>query len=264
MEKMKAPIAMTIAGSDSGGGAGIQADLKTFAFHNVFGTSSITCLTAQNPEEVTSILEVPIEVLEAQILTVLRFFPVNSMKTGMLFADKIIKLVAMILEKKPIPTVIDPVMVASSGAVLLKTEAIDSLKTELIPKAALVTPNIDEAKILIEENIQFDTMDETVKNLYKKYKVPFLLKGGHIPSNGIVRDVFFDGTNFLILEKPFIENVGTHGTGCTYSAAITANLALGKTLVDSVFASKEYLHACLVESRFTGDYKSLNHNPRGI
>lgn len=255
-------IALTIAGSDSGCGAGIQADLKTFSSHSVFGTTAITCITAQNPSEVTAVAEIPLDIIEKQILACLNYFDVNAIKTGMLFADEIIELVVKILKPKKIKLVVDPVMVATSGAKLLKDNAILSMKEKLIPISAIFTPNLDEAEILLGEKISsLEELEPAAKKLYKMYKVPVLLKGGHLKNSELATDILFDGEFLFPFNSKFIKDVDTHGTGCTYSAAITSNLAKGFGLMESVSLAKYYIYETLLQSIDLGKTNSLNHFP---
>ncbi|HMV78251.1 MAG TPA: bifunctional hydroxymethylpyrimidine kinase/phosphomethylpyrimidine kinase [Leptospiraceae bacterium] len=251
---------LTVAGSDSGGGAGIQADLKTFQARDVFGTSVITCITAQNPESVTGIQEISPEMIEKQMESVLSYFPVKAGKTGMLFSKEIMFAFISVYRKYSFPLVVDPVMVASSGARLLKETDIEFLKNEIIPAAALVTPNADEAEILLGEKIYLENLEESCRRIYDLYRVPVLLKGGHRPSEQAVTDILFDGKSVLRLESPLQRNISTHGTGCTYSASVCAELAKGETLQNSVRNAKKYLHETLEKGIYLNNTKSLNHN----
>lgn len=256
------PIALTIAGSDSGGGAGIQADLKTFQANGVFGTSAITSVTAQNPSGVTSIAELPLENIEKQILAVLDFFPVNSAKTGMLFTKEIIQTVTKIMKNRNFPLVVDPVMVATSGAKLLQDDAIDSMQKELLPICDLITPNADEASLLLGFDVTRENMKEASKELFEHFHVPVLLKGGHLEKGGTVIDVLYDGKDYYEFETKYIFNKSTHGTGCTYSAAITAQLAKRLPLKEAIQNAKEYLHKTIEQSLNLGKVTSLNHTPK--
>lgn len=251
---------ITIAGSDSGGGAGIQADLKTFQARDVFGTSVITCITAQNPSNVTGIQEISPDMIERQMESVLSYFSVGAGKTGMLFSKEIMFAVISVYRKYNFPLVVDPVMVASSGAKLLKETDIEFLKNEIVPIAALITPNADEAEILLGEKIFLENIEESCRKIYSIYKVPVLLKGGHRPAENSVTDILFDGKSVLRLESPLQRNLSTHGTGCTYSAAVCAELAKGETLQNAVRSAKKYLHETLEKSVFLNNIKSLNHN----
>ncbi|MGJ4753152.1 bifunctional hydroxymethylpyrimidine kinase/phosphomethylpyrimidine kinase [Leptospira kmetyi] len=266
-EKIK-PVTLTIAGSDSGGGAGIQADLKTFTALNTFGTSAITCLTSQNPSGVTGILEVDAEFLEKQILAVLDYFPVQAIKTGMLFSTAIIEKTSSLLSvrkksEKTFSLVIDPVMVATSGAKLLQDSAIEALLFKLIPIADLITPNLDEAEILSGRKIgKAEEMPDLAKEIFEKFKVPILLKGGHLQNEKIALDILYDGKALYKFEKPFVSGFYPHGTGCTYSSAITSYLASGESLPKAVLHAKEYLHAAIEQAYTAGKDKTLNHTPK--
>ncbi|MBM9579086.1 bifunctional hydroxymethylpyrimidine kinase/phosphomethylpyrimidine kinase [Leptospira sp. 201903070] len=265
MSKNK-PVTLTIAGSDSGGGAGIQADLKTFTALGTFGTSAITCLTAQNPSGVTGILEVDADFLEKQILAVMNYFPVRSIKTGMLFSTAIMERTHSLLTsrkgKESFSLVIDPVMVATSGAKLLQDSAIDALLNLLIPIAELITPNLDEAEILSGKKIKSSSeMPDLAKEIFERFRVPVLLKGGHIQNEKIALDILYDGNEISYFEKPFISGFYPHGTGCTYSSAITSYLALGDSLVDAIRKAKEYLHSAIEQAYTAGKDKTLNHTP---
>ncbi|AYV56064.1 bifunctional hydroxymethylpyrimidine kinase/phosphomethylpyrimidine kinase [Leptospira kmetyi] len=266
-EKIK-PVTLTIAGSDSGGGAGIQADLKTFTALNTFGTSAITCLTSQNPSGVTGILEVDAEFLEKQILAVLDYFPVQAIKTGMLFSTSIIEKTSSLLSvrkksEKTFSLVIDPVMVATSGAKLLQDSAIEALLFKLIPIADLITPNLDEAEILSGRKIgKAEEMPDLAKEIFEKFKVPILLKGGHLQNEKIALDILYDGKALYKFEKPFVSGFYPHGTGCTYSSAITSYLASGESLPKAVLHAKEYLHAAIEQAYTAGKDKTLNHTPK--
>ena len=258
----KYPVALTIAGSDSGGGAGIQADLRALAANGVFGTSAITCITAQNPDGVFAIQEVPPDIVEAQMRSVLEFFPVQCIKTGMLFSEQIIRRVSVVLRDKKIKIVLDPVMVATSGARLLEENAIKTLKEDLIPLAALLTPNLDEASVFLGDKISdIKEMKDAVYSLYSGFRVPVLLKGGHLPKTDSATDILFDGKKITEFSKPFLRDLRSHGTGCTFSSAIAAGLAKGFSLEESVGRAKEYLHRTIEQSIFPGEVSSLNHFP---
>jgi hydroxymethylpyrimidine/phosphomethylpyrimidine kinase len=223
------PLALTIAGSDSGGGAGIQADLKTFAALGVHGTSAITCLTAQNPAGVTGIQAATPAIVRAQLEAVVAELPPAAVKTGMLFSTAIVRVVADFIRagKRP-PLVVDPVMVATSGAVLLKPAAIRALTEELLPLATLLTPNLHEAELLLGRKlVSVEDLRSAAAELHARFGCTVLAKGGHLPGLREAVDIFRDDREELLLAAPFVRGVGTHGTGCTYSAAVTAGLARG-------------------------------------
>lgn len=268
------PVALTIAGSDSGGGAGIQADLKTFAALGVFGTSALTAITAQNPEGVTAIQAIDPPVVAAQIEAVCGYFPVGAGKTGMLFSTEIVEAVAEALDKRnaahesgPLPLVVDPVMVATSGAKLLNDDAIGALCRDILPRAAVLTPNMDEAALLAERPVAArGDLDEAARAIFGRFGVPVLVKGGHLADSGEAVDVFWDGQTLQPFSAPYLSGRNLHGTGCTLSAAIAAHLALGATLLEAVDAGKRFLHRALSESLPTGRSTTLNHgfDPRPL
>jgi hydroxymethylpyrimidine/phosphomethylpyrimidine kinase len=254
------PIALTIAGSDSGGGAGIQADLKTFAALGVHGTSALTCVTAQNPKRVLAIQSCRPEIVRGQIDAVMEELPPAAVKTGMLYSAEIIRVVASFFEgKRRIPLVVDPVMISTSGSRLLKPSAIKLLKKELLPLAALVTPNLDEAKILTGRDLNsIEDLRAAAKQIHREFGCAALVKGGHLRNSREAVDIFFEGKNELLLTAPFIKDVHTHGTGCTYSAAITGFLARGLELPDAVVRAKEFISQAIAQSQSVGRHSTLN------
>lgn len=253
------PKALTIAGSDSGGGAGIQADLKTFAAHGVYGTSAITAVTAQNTREVIAIAEVPEEVVSAQIDSVLEDIGAGAIKTGMLSSARIVSTVAERVEAWGIPTVVDPVMISKSGNYLLSADAIGAVKQELIPRSLILTPNYHEATVLTGIEIESDQdAREAALRLADLGARIVVIKGGHRPGTPV--DLVYDGVAFSELESNRIETENTHGTGCTFSAAITANLALGHDPLDAIDRAKRYLTEALRTSyRVGGGHSPVNH-----
>ena len=254
------PRAMTIAGSDSGGGAGIQADLKTFAALGVYGTSIVTAVTAQNTVEVAAIAEVPDEVVIAQIDTVAEDIGARAVKTGMLSGRSIIHNVADRLEAWGIPwLVVDPVMVSKSGVPLLQPHAVEALQKDLMPLASIITPNIPEAEILAGMAIATaDDMREAAKRIADKGPSIVIVKGGHLEGPPV--DLVFDGTDFLPIEGERIQTRNTHGTGCTYSAAITAMLAHGQPPLEAIRLARRYLESALRHSYAIGEgHSPVNH-----
>jgi hydroxymethylpyrimidine/phosphomethylpyrimidine kinase len=254
------PCALTIAGSDSGGGAGIQTDLKTFAAFKVHGTSIVTCVTAQNPRNILAIQPVSARVVEKQFEALSDGFKPSAVKSGMLFSSSIVKTVVQGLTiSKPDWYVMDPVMVATSGGRLLKLSCIELIQKKLIPMADLVTPNIAEAEVLLDTAIRTPSQAKSaVKKLVDRYERPFLLKGGHLPSKGLVVDYLYDGKTMTLLESEYIKGKDTHGTGCTYAAAITAQLTLGKPLIAAVTFAKNFITKAICHSYQTGEYEALN------
>ncbi len=246
-------MALTVAGSDSGGGAGAQADLKTFRALGVFGTTAITCLTAQNPSRVSGVEAVSPRMVVQQMERVLEAFPVGAAKTGMLYHPQIIKAVARVFRRCKLRNlVVDPVMVATSGARLLKPDAVDVLTTRLLPLALVVTPNRAEAEVLWGQPIRTQAEQHAAAEaLARRFGVAFLVKGGHLL--GAV-DVLSDGREFAATR---VIGVKTHGTGCVLSAAIAANLALGHSLVDSVARAKRFVTDAIRNSIRVGRFRAL-------
>ena len=257
------PVALTIAGSDSGGGAGVQADLLTFAANGVFGTTAITCITAQNPDGVTAVTAIDPGMVRAQAEQVATFFSVRAVKTGMLYDSAIIEEVASFLEARPgLPAVVDPVMVSTSGAKLLKDDAIDAFRTKLFPRARLVTPNLDEAAVISGTRVlDVDTMEKVAIQLSLKHGVAFLLKGGHLRSDELVDVLAIPGAAAIRYNATRIEGVDTHGSGCTLSAAIAAQLALGLSLEEAVAGGRAYLRDAMASAISPGKRKFINHFP---
>ena len=244
-------VALTIAGSDSGGGAGIQADLKTFAFHCVHGSSAITCITAQNTVGVTEVAAMDESMVLAQISAVANDLKVGAVKTGMLLNSEIIKTVAEAIDRFDLKQlVVDPVMVSRAGVQLIDDGAIALLKRRLIPQAIIVTPNRYEAEIL--SGLPINTLEQLkqaaiaiVEDLGAKV---VLVKGGGLSDSNRGTDIWYDGKEVKILSQKTVPTSNTHGTGCTLSAAICANLALKKDLWSSVVTAKKYVTTALEHS----------------
>ncbi|HEU0116496.1 MAG TPA: bifunctional hydroxymethylpyrimidine kinase/phosphomethylpyrimidine kinase [Thermomicrobiales bacterium] len=256
------PKAMTIAGSDSGGGAGIQADLKTFAALGVYGTSVITAVTAQNTRQVLAVAEVPEEVIALQIDGVLEDIGADAVKTGMLSAPSIVEVVADRLEAWGVANlVVDPVMVAKSGDHLLQPAAVTAVKRALLPLTLIATPNVPEAEVLSGRDIgSAAEAREAAKAIAALGPAFVVVKGGHLP--GAPVDLVFDGATFTEIGGERIETRNTHGTGCTYSAAIAALLARGLPPLAAIAAAKEFLTAALRASFQIGDdegHSPVNH-----
>ena len=253
------PVALTIAGSDSGGGAGLQADLKTFAALGVHGTSAITCLTAQNPHGVRGIQAARPDIVRQQIEAVFAELPPAAVKTGMLFSTAIIRAVRQALGRHRVPLVVDPVMVATSGARLLHGSAVRALVGELFPRATLVTPNLDEAEMLVGARLEsVEDLRRAAREIQRRYACAALVKGGHLRGGREAADVFFDGRNELLLTAPFVRGVATHGTGCTYSAAIVGYLALGCGLAQAVTLAKTHVTQAIAQSVRVARHTTLN------
>lgn len=236
------PQVLTIAGSDSGGGAGIQADLKSMSANGTFAMSVITAITAQNTEDVTDVFELPTSIIASQLDAVFDDFEVSAVKTGMLSSTPVVELVAKMLAIQNVTNlVVDPVMVSKSGRALLKPDAIEALKKLLFPLALVVTPNIHEAQQLsglaIGNLADAKRAAKIIHGFGPKY---VLIKGGHLLTERAT-DLLYDGRFFNIYKGEFIETPHTHGTGCTFASAIAAQLARGKSVPDAVQAAKAYL-----------------------
>jgi hydroxymethylpyrimidine/phosphomethylpyrimidine kinase len=257
--RMSLARALTIAGSDSGGGAGIQADLKTFASLGVHGTSAITCITAQNPKGVLGIQACRPEIVRRQIDAVFAELKPAAMKTGMLYSAEIIRAVARALRGRRVPLVVDPVMVATSGARLLQPAAIAALRKELCPLATLLTPNLPEAGVLVGRTLStLEDLRFAARDIHRTFGCAALVKGGHLRNCREAADIFFDGREELLLTAPFIAGVSTHGTGCTYSAAIAGYLARGCALSAAVVRAKEYITQAIATAPRAGRHSVLN------
>ncbi len=263
------PVALTIAGSDSSAGAGVQADLKTFSALGVYGLTAVSCVVAEIPGKVSRIEPVSAALVREQINVLAETFPIAAIKTGLLYSREIIKAVARAIvdfKRDRIPLIVDPVMIATSGDRLLEPPAVEAYETELFPLAALITPNLDEAAWLLETKIKDrQSMEKAVRALAKKYRVSVLLKGGHLTGSAAV-DLLFAGNKLTEFSAPFVRGVATHGTGCTYSAAITAGLASGLSLEDAICRAKKFVTQS-IRGRFRWASRSgkaldaLNHSP---
>jgi hydroxymethylpyrimidine kinase/phosphomethylpyrimidine kinase len=255
------PIALTIAGSDSGGGAGIQADLKTFHAFGTFGTSVLTAITAQNTRGVTAVHPVPGEVVRAQLDAVAGDLPPAAFKTGMLATAALVRLVARGVREYGLPNyVLDPVMVSTSGHRLLDQDAERAVLEALVPLAALVTPNLDEAAILAGFPVtDSDSMRRAAEALVDRGAGAALLKGGHLAGDELL-DVLWDGREWREWRRPKITTTSTHGTGCTLSAAVAAGLAHGRPLPDAVDDALDYVQRAIASAPGLGSgHGPLNH-----
>jgi len=241
------PRVLSIAGSDSGGGAGIQADLKTFAALGCFGMTAITALTAQNTCGVRAIHGVPPEILRDQIDAVVEDIGIDAVKIGMLHSPEIVRTVAQALARHNLPHVVfDPVMVATSGATLITDEAITVLVTELFPRAAVITPNLDEAGLLVGRTLRSQPdMLSAAQTLLGQGARAVLLKGGHLAGDDVADLLLLPNGEPIWLHGPRIQTANTHGTGCTLSSAIAAHLGLGLGLMDAVRAARAYIRQAL-------------------
>jgi hydroxymethylpyrimidine/phosphomethylpyrimidine kinase len=252
--------ALTIAGSDSGAGAGIQADLKTFAAHGVYGTSAITAITAQNTVGVSAVLALKPKLVGAQIDAIIADIGADAVKTGMLANAAIIDSVARKISEHGLKNiVIDPVMVATSGDLLIQKSAVALLRSKLMPLATIVTPNIPEAEVLTGLKLRTtEEITEAARRIVKLGAKTVLIKGGHLKGPAI--DLFFDGKTFTALNAPRIRTNNTHGTGCTLSAAIAANLAMGEKIETAVTNAKRYITDALRHSYRIGSGHSPVHH----
>jgi len=249
---VRLPKALTIAGSDSGGGAGIQADLKTFSAFRVFGMSVVTAITAQNSVGVQGVHNVPPEFVSMQLDSVLSDFGTDAAKCGMLSTAAIIRVVAAKLREYRVEKlVVDPVMIAKSGDALLERDAREALIAEVLPLALVVTPNLHEASALGGIPIgSREDMEEAARKIGKLGPRHVLVKGGHLKGEAV--DILFDGREFTAFSVPRIESANTHGTGCTFSAAIAAGLAQGRPLTEAVREAKAYVTRAIREGFSAG------------
>jgi len=255
--------ALTIAGSDSGGGAGIQADLKAFAARGVYGASVITAITAQNTRSVQGVFELPTDIIAAQLDAVLGDIGADAAKTGMLSSVPIIELVSDKVRHWGIETlVVDPVMVAKSGDRLLHEDAVGALRAMLLPLALVVTPNLPEAEVLTGRPIRTRADMETAARAIAALGVQHVvIKGGH--ADGAPVDILFDGDHFLDYPAARIDSRHTHGTGCAFSAALTAELAKGVSVPDAVGRAKRYITEAIRQAPgLGGGHGPVNHFPR--
>ncbi|WP_066308698.1 bifunctional hydroxymethylpyrimidine kinase/phosphomethylpyrimidine kinase [Bacillus sp. FJAT-29814] len=246
--------ALTIAGSDSGGGAGIQADLKTFQELEVYGMSALTAVTAQNTLGVHGVYPMTAEAVDNQMKAIGEDIGTDAVKTGMLFNAEIIEIVAENLKKFQWPNVVvDPVMIAKGGASLLQQEAIITMKKYLLPLAKIVTPNIPEAEVLTEMTIlTAEDKREAAKRLYEFGVKNIVIKGGHEENQSDSIDLLFDGNEFYSITSKRIHTKNTHGTGCTFSAAVTAELANGSSVNEAIKLAKEFIQAAIEDGIVIG------------
>jgi hydroxymethylpyrimidine/phosphomethylpyrimidine kinase len=254
-------VVLTIAGSDNSAGAGAQADLKTFSYFGCYGLTAITCVVAEVPGKVAAIQAIRPAIVAEQIALSFTAFPVAAAKTGMLHSASIVEAVAEVLGARKTKLVVDPVMVASSGDPLLKRSAIAAYEKALFPHATLVTPNLDELRMLTGRDIRnLHEMKDAGTFLAEKYGCAFLLKGGHLRTKMAV-DLLVTSQGVEEFSEPFVPGIKTHGTGCTYSAAIAANLGLGSSLSEAVSAAKKYVTLAIGNSLRWEKTHALEHFP---
>lgn len=253
---MKKKCVLTIAGSDSGAGAGIQSDLKTFRNHDLFGLNVITSITAQNTLGVQSSYELPVKVIEAQLKSVSDDFDIRFVKTGMLSSERIVKSVSKFLYKRKVKLIVDPVILSKNNYSLLSKVGIEVLKKELIPLSYLVTPNLAEAEILSGLKIKSaKDINFALKKIHSLGCSNVLLKGGHFDERICIEkgtDILFNGNKFEVFKSKFINTKHTHGIGCTFSSAIVSNLANGFSLRESIVRSKKYISDKLKSNQRVG------------
>ena len=269
--RFQPPVALSIAGSDCSAGAGIQADLKTFTALGVYGLTAVTCIVAEVPRKVSRIESLTATMVREQIKVLLENFRVGAIKTGLLCSEEIVSAVAQAIQDakkktaRPIPLVVDPVMIATSGDNLLGPGGIESYKTKLFPLATLITPNLDEAASLLATTIKDrKQMENAAKDLAKEYRASILLKGGHLRGDKAI-DLLFHHGELIEFSAPFVRGVKTHGTGCTYSAAITAGLASGFSLEQAITQAKKFVTQSIARhfrwrSKFGDVVDSLRHS----
>ncbi len=259
------PIVLTIAGSDCSSGAGIQADLKTFTTHQVHGLTALTCVVAETPRTVASIHEIPSISLQEQLHALLSAYPIQAIKTGMLHSKAHIIAIAEILEQTNIPLVVDPVMISSSGSPLISDTAIKAYKERLLPITHLITPNMPEASVLLGRDITKEQdLERAAQDIAETFHLSCLLKGGHLAGDGDRIDTLWHDGKVTRFRHPMIDIPCTHGTGCTLSAAITANLATGLDLTKSCAKSIQWLQNVITTSHRwpandKGEIFCLNH-----
>jgi hydroxymethylpyrimidine/phosphomethylpyrimidine kinase len=264
------PVALSIAGSDSSAGAGIQADLKTFSALGVYGLTAVTCIVAEIPGKVLRIEPISTKIVREQVEVLAKNFQIAAIKAGLLCSAEIVSAVAKALRHtarmfaKQIPLVIDPIIVATSGHRLLEPAAIEAYTNELFPLASLITPNLDEAEQLLGTRIKDrKSMHRAGKKLEEKFGTAILLKGGHLADDYAV-DLLFVDRKVIEFSAPFVRGVATHGTGCTYSAAITAGLAKGLSLERAITQAKKFVTDSIARhfrwrSHFGGTVQALRH-----
>jgi hydroxymethylpyrimidine kinase/phosphomethylpyrimidine kinase len=258
---MKPPVALTIAGSDSGGGAGIQADLKTFHAFGVFGTTAITAITAQDTRGVHGVHAIPVDLVRSQIHVVADDLAPAACKTGMLATAELVEAVAVAIEEEGLENyVLDPVMVATSGDRLLDRDAETAVLERLVPLATLVTPNLDEAELLAGTDVGTEeAMRRVAETLVERGARAALVKGGHLEGDEVV-DVLVDAEGSRVWRRPRVRSDSTHGTGCTLSAAIAAGLAHGRALREAVDDALDFVHRAIASAPGLGHgHGPLNH-----
>lgn len=257
---MKPPIALTIAGSDCSAGAGLQADLKTFSSHGVYGLTAATCFVVETPAIVTDISALPPAMLQKQISLLLESYPISAIKTGMLYSAAHIEVVCEILEHSKIPLIVDPVMIASSGNPLMEEGAIQVIRDRLCPIATVLTPNLPEIGVILDQDVVTEEDQErAAQDFVQRYPtVACYLKGGHLANTQTHRDILATATSTENFFAPHLDLPYTHGTGCTLSAALAAGLAKGESLPSAAQNAHDFTHQALVRSHQWGDLSHLD------
>jgi hydroxymethylpyrimidine/phosphomethylpyrimidine kinase len=259
-ENVPPPVCLTIAGSDNSAGAGAQADLKTFTALGAYGLTAITCVVAEVPGKVSAIHPIPAAVVAEQIRLCLSGFPVAAVKTGMLYSTEIVEIVSDILGQTSMPLVVDPVMVATSGAPLLRPEALEIYRQRLFRRATIVTPNMDELAVLSGRPVRnLEEMREAGGELVTRYGCAWLMKGGHLRGDEATDLLFLPDGRVSELRAVRVHGVSTHGTGCTTSAAIAAGLAGGLGLEEAVARAKRFVTAAIRDCHRWGSVHAVNH-----
>lgn len=263
---MSLPVVLSIAGSDNSAGAGAQADLKTITALGGYGVTAITCVVAEIPGKVSAIQPIEPRIVAEQIRLLFQAFPISAVKTGMLYSREIIATVMETLDEcvgklSPAPPlVVDPVMVATSGDRLLQAEAIALYREQLLPRATLATPNLDEAEVLLDERIpDLAAMRTAGPRLVERYGTVFLLKGGHL-REAVATDLLFERNGTVHeFSAPFVPGVATHGTGCSYASAVATGLAHGRSLPAAAEEAKRFLSTAIAKYLHWGDTHALHH-----
>ena len=265
------PVILTIAGSDSCAGAGLQADIKAIGENGGYGICAVTAIVSEVPGSVSRVLTVEPELLADQLELLVANYPVAAIKTGMLGNRQLVRVVANFLQQysnTKLPVVVDPVMVATSGDRLLDNDAIDLYRDSILPLSAVATPNLDEATVLLETGpIDSSDAEPVVREFYRRFGCPVILKGGHFENLRDSPDMLFDGTSAFLETARRIPDIDTHGTGCTFSAAIAALLGKGLSLAEAFAAAKAYVTKAIAQSHhwpLPRDIRALNHQPENV
>ncbi len=246
---MTPPVALTIAGSDCSAGAGLQADLKTFSSFGVHGLTAVTCVVSETPETVSQVHPVPPVILQDQIRLLLASYPIAAIKTGMLYSKSHIVAVCELLADTGIPLIVDPVMVASTGDPLLVEDALEAISERLLPLATVITPNLPEAGFLLGRPVlTLEEQEKAARELSEKYQAACYLKGGHAENSGQHRDLLAHKQSIDTFSSPHLDLPQTHGTGCTLSAALTANISAGLSILEASQSAHRFTHQALQHS----------------